>query len=358
LLQCHTCATNHRKLGKKNESQIVFIDIKSQWLGDLLSTLLRDVDGVSLKDDRPSVGDLQVPYFRHVAYLQIERNVLYHFLPVLETYAKSTLPEASESLEHLNLLIHHMRGAYASTNQRLATLLDNGEITFDLLWAIFKPNTPVHGSCLGTDKPRCIKYSFGEQRITKSGNEYFHIEGRYLDFDGQQFGEATTALGIYRFRGVKRINSLDAFPLEYHEETDTEKKNLEANGRKFVKFKNIHHRYYEGNAFCWEKGEIDKISVHGRIIIDPTLFREINPNYERPRVDKIRANNSRLPYFISNDWFGDASPKSDGLRGKNNDADVDLTEDNLLFCSPTVLGFSLDRKKWRKLLVSLCVNRS
>jgi hypothetical protein len=46
--------------------------------------------------------------------------------------------------------------------------------------------------------------------------EYFHIEGRYLDFDGKDFGQASTALGISKFRGTKYIDSLDAVPLKYH----------------------------------------------------------------------------------------------------------------------------------------------
>lgn len=154
----------------------------------------------------------------------------------------------------------------------------------------------MYGKCLRTDKPRCIKYSFSERKLTLSGHEYFYIKGRYFDFNGPQLGEATTALGINKFPGAKPINSLDAFPLEYYNNIDVEKENLISNSQKFLKLGDIHYRQYEGNAFRWEKGEAIKMFIKGRIIINLTLFREINLNYEKPRIDKLKVN--ELPLLL------------------------------------------------------------
>lgn len=44
-------------------------------------------------------------------------------------------------LECLNLFIDYIKSAYTCTTQRLIPLLDSGEITYDLLWALYKPNT-------------------------------------------------------------------------------------------------------------------------------------------------------------------------------------------------------------------------
>ena len=44
--------------------------------------------------------------------------------------------------------------------------------------------------------------------------KYFHLEYRYVDFDGKVFGETSIELAILQSRGTKRISSLDAFPLE------------------------------------------------------------------------------------------------------------------------------------------------
>jgi hypothetical protein len=93
-------------------------------------------------------------------------------------------------------LIDYIKTAYGPTRQSLNPLLEDGHITYDLLWALFKPNTLVYTKCFGTGKPRCVKYDFGEERETNSRVKYFHMEGRYLDFDGKVFGEAVIHLSV------------------------------------------------------------------------------------------------------------------------------------------------------------------
>jgi hypothetical protein len=55
---------------------------------------------------------------------------------------------SSSVLRHLSLLIDYMDRTFNPTSQRLETLLKHGEITYDLLWALFKPNTLVFTKCL------------------------------------------------------------------------------------------------------------------------------------------------------------------------------------------------------------------
>lgn len=188
------------RIDKKTNDATYFIDVKSEGLRDILRSVMQDVKGTCLKEDKPTV----------------ERNLLYHFISELEAYRSapenSTLQDPSY-LDHLNLLVDYINSAYASTTQRLIPLLDNREITYDLLWALFKPNVFVYGKCFGTKKPRCIKCDFGEVKTRDNGIEYFYIEGRYVDFNGKELGEALTAFGISKFRGIKRINSLEAFSL-------------------------------------------------------------------------------------------------------------------------------------------------
>ena len=69
----------------------------------------------------------------------------------------------------------------------------------------------------------------------------FHIEGRYLDFDGKDFSEASTALGIVKFRGAKRIDSLEAFPLQYHPNEKGVRRELIDCDQKFLAFGESHH---------------------------------------------------------------------------------------------------------------------
>jgi hypothetical protein len=125
--------------------------------------------------------------------------------------------------------------------ERLNTLLEKSEITYDLLWALFKLNAMIYTTCVGSDKPSCVEYDFGEQKKAINGVEYFHLGCRYLDLDsgGKVFGEFSTTLRIRKFRGKKKINSLGAFPLMYQEKVT--KAYLETCGRKFLKLVDVHH---------------------------------------------------------------------------------------------------------------------
>ncbi len=99
-------------------------------------------------------------------------------------------------LKHLNLLVVDFRSAYASTTSRPASLLKNGEVTYNLLWALFKPNVNIYKTILDAEEPACYRYDSGEQKKPHSGVPYFHVDCHYLDFNGQEFSEVSTARGI------------------------------------------------------------------------------------------------------------------------------------------------------------------
>ena len=225
----------------------------------------------------------------------------------------------------------------------------SGEITYDLLWSLLKPNTFAYTTCPGTKKPRCIKYDFGEEKTLSDGEEYFHIRGRYVDFDGEIFGEVSIETGILKFRGSVPINSLDVFPLQYHQNENQVRADLVECGQKFASLRSVQHLQYYGKAFQVKKGKAVAISVSSRIIVDTAQFRKINPNYVRPTI-KTRNSRSSDSNIIDLDFFGDLPPPpAEANQVKVNGVDLDLQdEDNLIICSPTVLGFSLNDKLWCK----------
>ncbi|KAI9809913.1 MAG: hypothetical protein M1825_000346 [Sarcosagium campestre] len=115
----------------------------------------------------------------------------------------------------------------------------------------------------GTGKPRCVKHDLGEEKITPQGVKYFELECRYLDYDGNVFYEVTERLGIEEFRGARRIDSLNAFPLEEHPTKETLETDLITCGKKYVSIMGSYYCHYRGNADrCWP-------------------FWQSNPNYPR-----------------------------------------------------------------------------
>lgn len=78
------------------------------------------------------------------------------------------------------------------------------------------PNTVAYTTCFGTGKPRCVKYDFSEKRTRNNKAKYFHMDYRYLDFDGKVFGGVQFKIFMKKFRGAKQINTLEVFPLQYY----------------------------------------------------------------------------------------------------------------------------------------------
>lgn len=81
---------------------------------------------------------------------------------------------------------------------------------------LFKSNIVVYTTYYSTGKPRYIKYYFGEKRTIDNNVEYFYLEYYYVDFDSKTSRETLIELAIIKFYRIKRINSLNAFPLKYY----------------------------------------------------------------------------------------------------------------------------------------------
>ncbi|KAF2174396.1 hypothetical protein K469DRAFT_648321, partial [Zopfia rhizophila CBS 207.26] len=322
------------RVDKTTKDTTSYIDIKSEFLRDILREILRDVRGVSLAEDMPTV----------------EPILLFNFLLELESYRSSASNNSENTLrlKHLGLLVDFIKTSHQSTAKRLVSLLHRREITYDLLPALFKPNLEVYTTCRGTSVSRCFKYNYGEEKTELNGSKFFCIDGRYIDFDGKMLGEANIRCSIPKFRGTKQIDLLQAYPLQFHPQSEETRKELIKLGRAFCSLRGVHHVQYAGRAFqIKEKGEIASQHVKSRIMVDATFFQQMIPDYPAPRIHKSK------PGVIDIFSFGSLDPDQNDSRVKYVDMDPDRMEDHeFLVCSPTVLGFSLDDKLFLEFAVA------
>jgi hypothetical protein len=271
-----------------------------------------------------------------------------------DAYADSTDPEKlrdtarsdSKRFEHLRLLVDHIEDAYAATTQCLESLLQCGKITYDLLWVLFKPGCRVYTKCFGTEKPRCVIFDAGDE-ATEKGVTYYRMECRYLDYDGQVFGEAGIELGIIKFRGSKPIHSLEAFPLHHHPDHKQVYQDLVKCGRKFCTLigkdsgnaTGIYLRHCRGQAFVIKNSKVVAVNIDGRVAVDATFFREMQPNYSRPRVHDSWEDRSIVHEFSIEEHRVELERLKDS--GKKTHS---MTDDDFLVCCPTVRCFSFNEK--------------
>ncbi|KAB8337047.1 hypothetical protein FH972_021351 [Carpinus fangiana] len=285
--------TVRRRFDWENKYKHTVVDIKSKLLRECLQEIMKDVRGISLVEDKPS----------------IDPNMLFLYLEELRTYTKKTLKAKSKSekkrrnrrkiknqIAHCKVMLKYLDEDYKETKKTLYPMLEAGNITFDLLWALFKPDTiaytPTYGS---VENPRCFKVDYANKESSFMRGEWYCIEGRYLEYDGKSYGLGDFEVDVDAFKGARKITSLATYPLKYHQDPEAVRTQLIERGKRFVSMEGMNYRFHHGLAFVKKKKTVAKVNINGRIMIDPATFRRINPNYPISIIKPKETDNLILP---------------------------------------------------------------
>lgn len=392
--------TVRRKFDWEHKYQETFVDIKSKPLKDCLQHVMKDVKGVSLVQDTP----------------HIDPNMLFLYLEECRSYIEELKKSSKNEKEkkarkalktrtnHLRILVKYLDKDYADTKKTLYPMLENNTITFDLLWALYKPNTIAYCSTYGdTDQPRAFKIDFATKESHFMKGTWYSIEGKYLEYDGKAFGMGAMHTDVTSFQGARKISSLDCFPLQYHRDAEKLRAKLIERGKKFVALKGMNYRCHTGMAYTKRKRQILKININGRIMVDPAIHRRINPNYpistvkpkednEYPDPDESEEScgcedssdddadgdqntpssseenrKQRKKFKIVRDEEGrhhlvdiESGDEAEGedevekekLDGRKDEISETFNDEELLIASPVVLGFAFSEKLWLEFTVS------
>jgi hypothetical protein len=193
--------------------------------------------------------------------VQIDPNVLFLYYDEMTAYIKQTLKarlkrqkkkkqkkQLAKQIAQCKLLIDYIDKDYEATRKRLQPMLKAGNITYDLIWALFKPKDIAYTPTMGNkEDPRAIKIEYC-QKVTTWFGEWWQIGGRYLEYDGKIFGLAQYDEKIEKFKGVKKIVGLPIYPLSYHTKPEDLKAELIERGKKFVALQGMNYRHYDGLA--------------------------------------------------------------------------------------------------------------
>ncbi|UNI20441.1 hypothetical protein JDV02_006528 [Purpureocillium takamizusanense] len=259
-----------------------FVDVKSKLLRECLQDVIGNVRGASLVDETPKLDPNML-----FLYLEDFRTHLKHLKKAEaagddKKERQKNRARLENKMEHLKMLIKYLDKDYAKVKESLYPMLESGVITFDLLWALWKPNTIVYGTAYGnTEDPRAFKVSMAYRQTSLMRGDFYLIEGKYLDFDGKKFGYGSVTQDIPAFHGACKITSLPCYPLKYHKDEAMIRQQLIARGRKFVAHDGVHFKSYSGIAYQKrKKNSVMRFSIQqSRIMVDPAIFRRINPNY-------------------------------------------------------------------------------
>lgn len=170
-------------------------------------------------------------------------------------------------------------------------------------------------------------------------------------------------------------------------------------GKKFVALQGMNFRLQKGIAYMKHKNNIIRFIINGRVMVDPAIFRRINPNYplsylkqdelaqneengecddeesdddcccgsdedeEKEEQDKMRIvmwrdkkgkkHPIRVPQSVVDKEKGDSPDNSIETDADGNEIKQQVfTEEELIIASPVVLGFAFSEKLWLEFSLS------
>uniref|UniRef100_A0A0B7K9C2 AAA+ ATPase domain-containing protein n=1 Tax=Bionectria ochroleuca TaxID=29856 RepID=A0A0B7K9C2_BIOOC len=257
------------------------VDIKSKLLRECLHDVIGNIQGVSLVDETPKLDPNLL--FLYLDELRVHLKALKGLEPAGDTkkVRQKNQKRLDDKRKHLKVLIKYLDHDYASLKASLIPMLQNGLITFELLWALWKPGTLAYSPTYGNnDIPRVFRVEASERHNSLTKGEFYFIDGKYFEYDGKRFGLGNVSEDVLEFTGARKITSLPCYPLAYCANEAAIRKELVERGKKFVALSGMHYRGYNGMAYLKRKKGTVRFNIqNSRIMIDPATFRRINPNY-------------------------------------------------------------------------------
>ncbi|KAI9788174.1 MAG: hypothetical protein M1835_002427 [Candelina submexicana] len=393
-----------RKFDWEGKYTDTVVDVKSPHLKAALLDVMDGVKGISLVEETPV----------------IDPNMLFLYLEELRQYAKDLRSKRKaekkrkakknmgRKISHIKALVKYLDVDYAEIKNTLYPLLENNLITFDLLWALFKPNTIAYTTTYGNvDEPRAFKIECATKESSFMKGQWYCVEGRYLEYDGKSFGMGQMEMDVPSFQGARKITGLACYPLKYYKDQEALKPKLIERGKKFIALKGMNYRFHKGMAFYKKKKSVIKVNIDGRVMVDPQIHRRINPNYPISTVkpedpdggcsdddddeedsdscgccgdsdddgqkngvggglgDEDVKEKTRTKIMIDGsgkarvvrvrlDADGDEVQEEniDALGDEEDKPEREFTDEELMIASPVVLGFAFSEKHWLEFTVS------
>ena len=217
---------------------------------------------------------------------QMEPELFLGFLPAFEEYRdkleaskKTATEEDKYVLSSVQILIDYLHKDWKRTIATIRNLTSHGEITYELLYAVFVPRTIVITRCPSSNELRALEVVTAAQVMTISG-AFMDLTLESVDMVDEhdnttRFGRVRSRVTIPMFKGTVAINSLDAYPIKYHPTPDELQKVLLDRGRRWAARCEVHHMHYKGTASIRVNNKMVKYNLNSRIMVDRGPFTDV-----------------------------------------------------------------------------------
>lgn len=164
--------------------------------------------------------------------------------------------------------------------------MEKKEIAYELLWALFKPNTLVFNYHSETEESRILLFRDGVYGKTEQGVPYFGLNCDIIHNDGSLFGVARVNLQIMGYRGSRSITTLSAFPLSLHADHENIYNMAVERGMRRARLET--HTYHEFSGYAIrEKESLGNVSTE-KSYVSNLLVRGYK-YLTKPRLKNMRS---------------------------------------------------------------------
>lgn len=146
---------------------------------------------------------------------------------------KAKDPLEEDLIKGIETALLYLQEDWSETEADLDTLVAQGEITYDLLWALFPPNTYVQVYHEGTEQELVLHSRGLTYQCTPAGN-FAALKCDLINNDGRMFGLAVDIKKIDQYAGSCQILSLPVVPLELYPEREKLREHAIRRGKQFA----------------------------------------------------------------------------------------------------------------------------
>jgi len=340
---------NKKSYDSRKSLEIDSIVVQSPLIKQVLRDVLKDYPGVTTTLNRLTFA---APF----------RPFVHRWHEFTDAVSSDKYDEPAR--DHAKLLYDVLKEELKDVISALKDYIKNKVISYEHIWTIFQPDCTIYTSRFG--QPLAAKLVDGQFTEHCKLGPCFMLKCNCVDYDGYKFGYCLSNHPVLPFSGTVPINSLDAYPMEFHADADSAKEHLIARGKLFEHFAGYHYKSYAGSAI-----EIDPeygpslVTCEGRVIIDSHAYCKANPGH-KPNVKPLKKVELNLDIHAKDDEDGGYHHQSDpydfdtyGMANEDFYLDlqqekkqhIPLTDDQLLLCSPMVRGYGLKPKRWQQYFV-------
>ncbi|CEO60152.1 hypothetical protein PMG11_04791 [Penicillium brasilianum] len=260
-------------------------------------------------------------------------------------------------------LISQLELIFQKRIQEAQESIARGMITFDGLGELFKPDMPVKCTAVPASAPCVYRVSdcFYEERRTLFGSQkHFHVTMEVVVLVGDHFSVVTFSEVLPPWSGVHRRSLAD---FGYHPITESERQMFQARGERVVEHGLGGAKYlsYGANTFyvhtSRSKRDVSGMTqatnstvslTSGRIMIDVARGSSLG-HYPCQGVDEATLSIIQLAGRYRQ-WLSKRS-RFDTLETDQLILWETVPRDFVIFCWPTLVGFSFTTKAWGHVLV-------